>query len=96
MVAVVPGWCLSADDLPATRQATHDILIQLAGDQRCSGVSWRTLDGPTAVAAITDMGSSGSAEWRRHCETIGQMLIERGGYLVLATADGNPNLEGET
>jgi hypothetical protein len=93
LVAVVPGWCQSAGDLPATRRATHDILIHITGNQRRSGVSWRTLNGPTAVAAASDLGSSGTPEWRHHCNTIRRALIDRGGYLVLASAAGDPNEE---
>lgn len=89
-VAIVAGWCQADTDVDATKTITHDHLLELMGDRRRSGVTWRVYAGFDAVEAIDAMvrDSTGTVELRRYYRDIRSKLMALGGFLVLASARG--------
>lgn len=88
--ATVPAWCATEDDLPDTRQATHDTLIALMGDKRTGGVKWLWWTGAEAERALGIMRQGAVGEHADNYRRCAGHLREYGGYLVVAMAQGSP------
>lgn len=92
-LGVVPGWCATEADLEELRRQTHDLLIKLLGESRTSGVTWRQYSGAAALSAVTMLrldAVTHQLEWVAMCDELERKLRDEGGYLVIATAEGDP------
>lgn len=92
-IGVIVGWC-DVDHVEEAKKQTHDTLIELMGDTRTGGVSWRLIDDPLLALSQLDAMREGADE--PHIELydkVAGFIREHGGVLVIATAPGRPGSE---
>lgn len=88
-VGLVAGWCDDTDAaLEESKKRSHDILIELMGDKRRGGVTWRIFSGDAATQTLATLFEGASLEESNHYRRIGGLLREFGGRLIIATAPG--------
>ena len=87
---VMVAWAASEADLPEARQQTHDRLIATMGDQRRGGVTWRQTTGDQAVETMAMLTEGATCELADYYRRIRAMLREHGGWVVVASAPGEP------
>jgi hypothetical protein len=89
-IAVMVGWCKTEADLPETRKQTHDRLIEMMGDRRTGGVTWRWWTGEQAVEALERLKEGASGGLADYYRRISAHLREWDGFVVMASAPGRP------
>lgn len=86
---VIVGWCAGEEDLAEARQLTHDAVIRTMGARRTGGVRWLWSTGDEALALLGQIRlDSDPPELAEHYRQIGERLADRGGYIVVAMAEG--------
>lgn len=86
---MVAGWAGDVGDLDEARREGHDILVRLMGSARTGAVKWSCTQGTAAfeqLDLLEDRDSEGGVLdiYRR----IRRLLIDHGGWLVIAMAPG--------
>jgi len=77
------GWCDHEDHLPTVRQHTHDQLIADLGPRRRSAITWTTFTMPEAITILDRLHALDGQD----TPDLRALLLEHGGYLVIAHAD---------
>lgn len=88
---MVAGWCAGTGELDAAKQATHDAVIEMLGDRRLGGVTWRIFDGPDECNGALDQLQARAAQGPEadHYRRLRAMVREYGGFIVMAFALGD-------
>lgn len=90
-MGTIVGWCASEADLTDAREALHDALIKLMGDQRTGSVFWVWREGQHAHELLNQVAvDERSQEILDHYRRVRAHLREYGGFVVIAMAPGNP------
>jgi hypothetical protein len=95
-VAIVAGWAADKTALAEARKGTHDAVINLLGRARRGGVEWRQLTGDDALNIIGELVANldpDDVDGHDHYARIEGLLRARGGWLVIASAPGDPTIE---
>lgn len=77
------GWCDHEDHLPTVRQHTHDQLIADLGHRRRSAITFTTFTMPEAITILDRLHALDGQD----TPELRALLLEHGGYLVIAHAD---------
>ncbi len=88
--SIVVGWSADDEHLQEVQKGTHDAVIDLMGDERTGGVTWRIFRDITAAGKALELLADGaSPDLLHHYRTIRGLLREHGGIMVMASAPGN-------
>jgi hypothetical protein len=92
---VMCGWSEDQSRVEEVMKFTHDQLIVSMGARRCGGVKWMVQEGSVALMSLDTLREGASSEFlARVIDPIQDRLKEAGGFLVVAMADGEGDIEG--
>jgi hypothetical protein len=87
-MATLVGWYETEADRQEAQQESHDALIRMLGADRRGGVGWHHLTGLEALSFLSSLlTEESSRRLRSHYVKLAELLTDRGGWLVVATAE---------